>query len=353
MEAAELRLQLAARDKTIAKLVERVEGLQARPVSSFTLLTQTISLEELVRNRTAELDDQRRTLERALHELQQTQARLLQAQKLEAIGQLAAGIAHEINTPIQFVSDNLAFIENAVDRLFAVVLSCQAAVDPEHPDAADAADAAARARDAMKKAKLDYLAKQLPRAVGQSVEGVRRVGHLVAALKEFSHPSAGNKVEADVNALLETVLTISHNEYKYVATLTRDLAPNLPPLPCLRDELSQVILNLIVNAAHAVAARPRDPPALGHITVRTRAVGDDVEIEVEDDGCGIPLEIRHRIFEPFFTTKPVGKGTGQGLAIAYDAVVDKHGGRLEVESEVGVGSTFTISLPVGGATPGA
>jgi signal transduction histidine kinase len=220
--------------------------------------------------------------------------------------------------------------------------ACQVALTP----ATATPEAAAAAREALGRAKLEYLARQVPRAIAQSLEGLQRIGHLVAAMKEFSHPSAGTKVEADLNAMIETTITIAHNEWKYVAEVHRELSPTLPRVRCLGDEVSQVVLNLLVNAAQAIAERARERPGLGHITIRTWADGDDAVIQMTDDGCGIPEAIRHRIFEPFFTTKPVGKGTGQGLAISYDVIMEKHHGRLEVESEVGVGTTFTIRLPL-------
>ena len=282
-----------------------------------------------------------RKLQRTIGELTTAQARLLQAQKLEAIGQLAAGVAHEINTPTQYVSDNTTFLQGAFDKLLGAVVAARGVVEASStPDAE-------LARDALQKARLDYHARQVPRAIDQSLEGLRRIASLVAALKEFSHPSAGVKAPVDLNLAIQATITITRNEWKYVAEVTTDLDPTLPPVWCMRDELSQVVLNLLVNASHAIGECQAEGQALGKIAVRTRAAGDHVTIEITDDGAGIPETIRHRIFEPFFTTKPMGKGTGQGLAISHAVIVDKHQGTIDVASEPGRGTTFTVRIPTG------
>jgi len=281
-----------------------------------------------------------------IDDLRQAQQRLVQAQKLEGIGQLAAGIAHEINTPTQYVTDNVSFVQRAFVKLRAVL-------DAQHA----VADAARQGRDpsselqvldaVLKASKLPYLLEQAPRALEQSLEGLAHVGSIVRAMKEFSHPSGAEKQLADVHELIECSSAVSKNEWKYVAEVSFDFDRSLPPVPVLRNELSQVLLNLIVNAAHAIAdARAADSKSLGKITLSTCKLVDSAEIRVRDTGSGIPDAIRSRIFEPFFTTKPVGKGTGQGLAICYSVIVDKHRGDISFESAPGRGTTFVIRLPL-------
>jgi signal transduction histidine kinase len=193
---------------------------------------------------------------------------------------------------------------------------------------------------------LAYLGEEIPKAIQQSLEGVGRVAKIVQAMKEFSHPGTEQKTPCDINRAIENTITVARNEWKYVAEMVTDLDPSLPPIPCFPGELNQVVLNLIVNAAHAIAEQGAgEKDYKGTITVQTRHLGDRLSLFVRDTGCGIPAAIRARIFEPFFTTKPVGKGTGQGLAIAHAVVVKKHGGTITVESEVGKGTTFEIRLP--------
>jgi signal transduction histidine kinase len=279
-----------------------------------------------------------RKLDASIAELKTAHAHLGQAHKLEAIGQLAAGVAHEINTPTQFVSDNTTFLQGAFDKLLTSIAACRTAVESTAPADAELA------REALKRARLDYHAKQVPRAIEQSLDGLRRIASLVAALKEFSHPSGGVKAPVDLNQAIQTTITIARNEWKYVAELTTDFDPDLPPVWCLQDELNQVVLNMIVNAAHAIAEHAHDGQ-LGKIAIRTSTAGELAVIEISDDGAGIPETIRHRIFEPFFTTKAQGKGTGQGLAISYGVIVDKHQGSIDVDSAPGCGTRFTIKLP--------
>jgi two-component system, NtrC family, sensor kinase len=342
----ELERQLAARDKTIAVLTERLEGESWRGPPSLPVLEQNLALERLVVEKTEVIEAQRAKLAAALADLQRTQAQLLQTQKLEAIGQLASGIAHEINTPVQYVTDNTVFLGKAMAKLQDALAAYRTVFEAAQsgslgPELLSEADAA------LKKAKLGYLLEQVPRAIAQSLEGLERVTHIVRAMKEFSHPSAGKKELVDIHEAIATTSTIARNEWKYVAELVTDFAPDMPLVPCLRDQLNQVFLNLIVNAAHAIAeAAERGKPEKGVITVRTRHAGDRAEISVSDTGTGIPEHLRNRIFEPFFTTKPVGRGTGQGLTIAYSVVVEKHFGTIDFESEVGQGTTFRVSLPL-------
>jgi len=277
------------------------------------------------------------------------EAKLRQSQKLESIGLLAAGIAHEINTPTQFVGDNTVFLGRAFSKLIVALESCQDLLTAK--GGAPQAELMKKAAKSLKAAKLDFMRKQVPRAVKQSLEGVERVAHIVGAMKEFAHPSQGQKNAADLSSLIDSTAMVSRNEWKYHAELETDFDPQLPPVPCIRDELSQVILNLIVNAAQAIATKTGgDEADKGTIRLRTRRDGDFAELQVSDTGGGIPEAAQPRIFDPFFTTKAVGKGTGQGLAIAHD-VVDKHGGTIGFETELGKGTTFTIRLPLATSQP--
>ncbi|MBX3228813.1 MAG: hypothetical protein KIT84_39630 [Labilithrix sp.] len=294
----------------------------------------------------AELEDHRARLEEALTDLRSTQARLLQAQKLEAIGQLAAGIAHEINTPTQYVTDNVEFLARAFDRLKDLVLTSRAVIEAARAGelTPELVASAAAAYDA---GRVDYVLKETPRAIESSMEGLHRVAHIVSAMKDFSHPSGGEKVPCDLNESIATTITVATNEWKYVADVETSFDPDMPLVKCLRDEINQVVLNLIVNAAHAIDyVTIGGSNGKGVIRVETRHAGGWAEIRVSDTGCGIPDAARNRVFDPFFTTKPVGKGTGQGLAIAYSVVVDKHRGEIGFDTAVGVGTTFIVRLPV-------
>lgn len=271
---------------------------------------------------------------------------LRQAQKLESVGQLAAGIAHEINTPIQYVADNIRFITDSFDGVNGLLAQCRDlanaiqthAVPPEMLSAVESSCA---------KIDVKYLSEEIPKALQESLEGVNRVATIVRAMKEFSHPGRKEKQALDLNRAIETTILVARNEWKYVADLTTDFAADLPLVPCLVHEFNQVMLNLIVNACHAVSdVVGKTEGSKGSIKISTRPDGNWVEIRISDTGSGIPENIRHRIFDPFFTTKDVGKGTGQGLAIARSVVVDKHGGTIDFESEVGKGTTFIIRLPI-------
>ncbi|OQW85933.1 MAG: hypothetical protein BWK76_07260, partial [Desulfobulbaceae bacterium A2] len=282
---------------------------------------------------------------KAEKEKEKLQAQLLQSQKLESVGRLASGIAHEINTPIQFISSNVDFLNDSFQSLAKVVEELRLALK-----GAETADLTSLAptRTALEEADWDYLAGEVPLAIQQSKNGLERVSSIVLAMKEFSHPGAKEKIPASLNRIVETTVTVARNEWKYVAEVTTELAPDLPMVPCLTDEMGQVILNMLVNAAHAIGAKLGANPegAKGSIHISTKALTDGVELRLSDSGTGIPQAIRDRIFEPFFTTKEVGRGTGQGLAICHDVIVEKHGGTLAVESEEGVGSTFVITLPL-------
>jgi two-component system NtrC family sensor kinase len=282
-----------------------------------------------------------------IDDLRQAQSRLVQAQKLEGIGQLAAGIAHEINTPAQYVTDNVTFLERAFSKLRKVLDAYQSLADAAR-SGSDTALSLEALDGAIAKNKLEYLLQQAPRALTQSLEGLAHVTSIVKAMKEFSHPSGVEKQPADIHEIIESSSVVARNEWKYVAEMQFDFDRALPAVPMIRNELSQVFLNLIVNAAHAIDAAQQAAASveLGKITIATCRVGDAVEIRVTDTGAGIPEQIRSRVFEPFFTTKEVGKGTGQGLAISYAVVVGKHRGSIGFESELGRGTTFIIRLPL-------
>jgi two-component system NtrC family sensor kinase len=344
-QIAELTSQLKSRDKTIDALMRRVESSQASR-SSYLAMEQSLAMERVVGNKTAELVEQKAKLAKALDELRLAQAKLLQAQKLEAIGQLAAGIAHEVNTPAQYVTDNVSFLQRAFDKLWRL-LDAQGNL-VEAVRAGDATPHAVETIDELRKTtKLDYLARQVPRAIEQSLEGLGQISAIVKAMKEFSHPSGAEKQPCDIHDVIESTSIVARNEWKYVAELQLDFDWSLPPVLLLRNEFSQVMLNLIVNAAHAIAdSIPTGSAAKGKIVVATKAVGRHVEVRVSDTGSGIPPAAQARVFEPFFTTKPAGKGTGQGLAIAYSVVTEKHGGTIAFETQVGKGTTFIITLPL-------
>jgi PAS domain S-box-containing protein len=270
---------------------------------------------------------------------------LRHAQKLEAVGSLAAGIAHEINTPIQFVGDNTRFLQEAFTDLAKLLLKyhqiCEAAAGGgAGPGLAEEVIEAEKAAD------LDFLTEEIPKALAQSLDGVTRVATIVRAMKEFAHPSCSEKAATDLNQALQSTLIVARSEIKYVAEVETDFQ-ELPPVECNAGDMNQVFLNLLVNAAHAIYDRGEPDGKMGVIGIRTHREGDQVVISVSDTGCGIPENIRDKIFEPFFTTKAVGRGTGQGLAIARNIVVEKHGGSLTFDTEAGKGTTFHIRLPIG------
>lgn len=274
------------------------------------------------------------------------QEQLSQAQKLESIGRLAAGIAHEINTPTQFVGDNVRFCQETFGDLISVAgamrdLIAQAENGPISPETLQTAQAAAGRTD------LDYLKSEIPQAMAQSLDGLERIAKIVSAMKEFAHPGEVEMTSVDINHLIDTTITLGRNEWKYVAEMVTDLDPGLPPVVCLPGEISQAILNIIVNAAHAIGdVVDRGETERGRITVSTARSGENVVIRIGDTGGGIPANVRSKIFDPFFTTKQAGKGTGQGLAIAREAIAKRHKGKLEFETEVGKGTTFIIELPI-------
>jgi PAS domain S-box-containing protein len=263
-------------------------------------------------------------------------------QKLESVGRLASGIAHEINTPVQFVGDNLPFLEEAADANRKLRGRFR-----ELLDRAIAAGSvqAAEVDEAEHDADIEYLDKEVPRALAQTRDGLERVATIVRAMKDFAHPDAVEQANADINRALASTITVASSEYKMVAEVITDFA-EIPPVLCNLGDLNQAFLNLLVNASHAIADTRGSSGRLGTIRVRTAVEGAYVLISISDTGGGIPEAVQPRIFEPFFTTKGVGRGTGQGLAISRSVIVDRHGGQLTFRTVVGEGTTFEIRLPI-------
>jgi PAS domain S-box-containing protein len=277
--------------------------------------------------------------------LQERHRRELEArhdQKLESLGRLSAGIAHEINTPIQFVGDNTRFLASAAQDMLDLLLIYRECMQTTG-GGISWSERVERAAQAEKEADVDYLASEVPIAVQQSLEGIDRVASLVRAMKAFSYKDSRDRSYADLNDSLTTTLTVARNEVKYVADVVLDLG-ELPPVLCYAGDLNQVFLNLVVNAADAMEEKGER----GEIRITTRAEGPMVTVRIADNGCGIPEHLQRTIFEPFFTTKEVGKGTGQGLALARAVVIEKHGGTIDVHSTPGEGTEFVLRLPVDG-----
>ncbi len=324
-------------------------------------LTKDDTLEYRMKNRNGEYrwirDDQRVLLDgdgapdlivgafTDVTEKRYLEAELQQSQKLEAVGRLASGIAHEINTPVQFVTDSVVFVREAFEDLaplrerYSQALRRCAERDPRFAEAWLELEREGIDLD------VAYLQEQVPKALERSLEGLERIAAIVRSMKEFAHPDQEEMLDADLNHALSTTLTIARNEYKYLADVETDFG-DIPLVPCHVNELNQVFLNVLVNAARAIADRLDGGEGSGRITLSTRVEDGCVLVSISDDGCGIPESMHASIFDPFFTTKEPGRGTGQGLAIARAVVVEKHGGRLTFESAIGEGTTFHIRLPI-------
>jgi PAS domain S-box-containing protein len=280
---------------------------------------------------------------RDVSERHRLELELRHAQKLESVGRLAAGIAHEINTPIQFVGDNVRFLDTAftdLERLLAayreLVSTARANGDIEAP--------VRKLDEVATEIDIDFVMEEVPVAVAQTLEGISRVAHIVRAMKAFGHPGTEEKGRADLNEAIKNTVVVANNEIKYTADVETDLG-DLPLVHCHLGDINQVVLNLVVNAAHAIGAADR---GRGTIRISTRLDGEQAVIEVADTGTGVPPEIADKLFDPFFTTKEVGTGTGQGLALVRTLVADRHGGSIDFTSTVGAGTVFTVRLPVGG-----
>jgi PAS domain S-box-containing protein len=293
-------------------------------------------------------DDESVCIVRDVTEQKELEERLLETQKLGAIGQLAAGVAHEINTPMQFIGDNLHFARSAVQDLLNLLDRYKAAAQ-----AAETAPIGAAKLEELVVAELDadfeYSRHALAETLERSLSGVERVSAIVRAMKSFAHPGADQLAPTELKSLIESTVVVATNEWKYVADVELALDPSLPPVPCIAGELNQVVLNLIVNASHAISDAVGDSGRKGRITIETSKDDTHAEIRVADTGTGIAEAARAKVFEPFFTTKEVGKGTGQGLSMAYNCIVKRHRGTITFDTELGVGTTFIIRLPLAGA----
>jgi PAS domain S-box-containing protein len=278
-----------------------------------------------------------------VNERKKLESELAQAQKLESIGRLASGIAHEINTPVQFVSDSVHFVREGA-RDIATLIEKYQMLHRVYGKTADP-ELAADITQMEESVDLPYLLERMPKALDRALEGLRHVAVIVRSMKEFAHPNQKAKTAVDLNQAIISTLAIARNECKYVAQVDTDFG-ELPDIPCYSGEVNQAVLNILVNASHAIADRVRGTDEMGRIGVRTWRQNDYAVIAISDTGGGIPKTIRSKIFDPFFTTKDVGRGTGQGLAIARSIVVDKHGGTLDYETELGRGTTFFIRLPI-------
>jgi hemerythrin-like metal-binding protein len=338
--AAQIRLVAAGASPQQAR--ERAAGersaaavqplLDALSTMYSVLAGRKAALETKVAVRTAELESERNELASVLKKMERSQSQLLQSEKMAAIGQLAAGVAHEINNPVGFVSSNLGTLKTYVQQLLEVI-------DAHGAVRADPGNTAAQARlaQAVAKADLDYLREDIVALLQESHDGLGRVRRIVSDLKDFSHVDEAQWQQADLNAGLESTLNVVWSEIKYKADVVRHLG-ELPAVPCIAAQINQVFMNLLVNAAQAIEQR-------GTITLSSRVEGEQAVVEIADTGKGIAPEVLGRIFEPFFTTKPVGKGTGLGLSIAWD-IVKKHNGQLGVRSTPGEGTCFELRLPL-------
>lgn len=346
VQGTSLRLQLRSRRKDGSTFIS---GITIRPIRDVIQdKTYSVAVGANITAAIAERESKQRLQEQLVAELRERERmgmELRLAQKLESVGRLAAGIAHEINTPIQFVGDSLYFLKSAVADLQQLVEVYRGAVESlargENPG-----PLRAQLKEVDGKFDKGFLDKEIPAAFERTQEGIERVASIVRAMKEFAHPDTTERSPTDINRAIETTLLVARNEYKYCANVETEFT-ELPSVMCNVGELNQVFLNLIVNAAHAIESAGRDERS-GVIRIRTVPEGKWVRIEIGDNGCGIPQENLERIFDPFFTTKEVGKGTGQGLAIARSIIVERHGGEFNVESEVGQGTHMILRLPVGG-----
>ncbi len=290
-----------------------------------------------------ELEEENKRTKADLARRKALESQLAHAQKMESVGQLAAGVAHELNTPIQFVGDNIQFlkssfadIETLLDAVDSLLSKCRD--DQQHLAQVQSID---QIRDQIE---LDYLRGEVPLAANQAIAGTDTLTRIVKAMKVFSHPGTNSFEKIDLNQLIESTLNVSRSEWKYHASLQTDFSDDLPLVHCVPGEFGQALLNLIVNAANAMADDNSSTDAI--LSVRSYRDGDYAVVEVADTGCGIPEEIKHRIFDPFFTTKSVGEGTGQGLSISYRIIVKLHNGMLSFDSVVGEGTTFRIRIPL-------
>jgi PAS domain S-box-containing protein len=344
-ETARAEMEITRRDgqKFLVGLSTSPLRDQSGRTTHYVTLGADITARIEAETRKKELQEQ---LSAELRERERMGIELRLAQKLESVGRLAAGLAHEINTPIQYVGDSVHFLRSAIGEIDALLESYRDAVSRlVSPGTEHVAAALAQLEAA---ADLEFLRTEVPKALDRTLDGAARVADIVRAMKEFAYPDTIEQRPADLNRALETTLVVTRSEYKYAASVQTDFG-DLPPVVCNISELNQVFLNLIVNAAHAIQDSGKDA-ASGVLAVTTRAADGWAEIVVSDNGCGIAPEHLDKVFDPFFTTKAVGRGTGQGLAIAHSIVADKHQGRIDIETAVGVGTRFVVRLPLHGRT---
>ena len=336
--------------------IETLQDITERKVTESALLKSQVEIEQLVDRRTAQLAEVNQTLredvrrrelaERELldrnaelialnAQLSAAQKHLVQSEKLASIGQLAAGIAHEINNPIGYIFSNFGTLENYLTSLFEM-LAVYEKTEAMH----SVPETVKELRAKRESIELEFLKEDIPVLMRESREGIVRVRKIVQDLKDFSHVDTNPDWQfANLNQGIDSTLNVVNNEVKYKADLVKDYG-DLPEVQCMPSQINQVVMNLVVNAAHAMVGTER-----GKITVRTGTLGDKVWLEVTDTGSGIPKEVLPRIFDPFFTTKPVGKGTGLGLSLSY-GIVQKHHGAIDVQTEAGKGTTFRVTLPL-------
>ena len=346
-QEAALQREIVRLNKIVTALMNRAERDMSAKASDFSAFQSGVALENQVRERTQQLEAALRENERVnqalqsekeeqrilIQKLEEAHNQLLQSEKLASIGQLAAGVAHEINNPIGFVNSNLGTLKNYVDQLMGLIEDISTTIEPllaGNPEAQKSIDALKR------KADLDFLREDIGALITESIDGTTRVRQIVQDLRDFSRTGEIAMEWVDLHAGLESTLNVVANEIKYKAEIVRDYG-SLPRVECRPSQINQVFMNLLVNAAQAI-------PQKGRITLKSGCADEQVWISVSDTGSGIPPEIMARIFDPFFTTKPVGKGTGLGLSVSY-GIIEKHGGRIEVASQPGEGTTFTVRLP--------
>lgn len=279
------------------------------------------------------------------------QSQLVQAQKLEALGQLATGIAHEINTPTQYVGDNIKFLQEAFEDLIKLFKKYEQLLNSiKNNNMADVK--IEELEDIIEAIDMEYLMGEIPETITQCLEGIESISQIVRSMKALSHPGTDEKIAVDINKAIENIITVTRNEWKFVAEVSTNLDSSLPLIFCLPGELNQVILNIIINSVHSIEEVLKDSSEKGSsekkrkIEISTHFNKGDVEIHISDAGGGIPDNIKDKVFDPFFTTKQVNKGTGQGLAISHNVIVEKHNGSITFESEEGKGTTFKIRLPI-------
>jgi signal transduction histidine kinase len=333
-------------ERTYAVRIERMLDVSQK-FSGFTILFSDISSTNKWAAQLAQINRDQMLL---IEELHSTRQQLVQAEKMAAIGQLASGVAHEINTPLQYIGENIQFMGEAFKDLIETAKTQLKLLDVLERGSIPR-ELVEQARSQAEEAELDYLFDEIPVTLRQSLGGVKKVSGIVTAMKHFARPGTEDKVDTDINDAVLSIIQVSANEWKYHAEIETDLDSSLPPISVVPSEINQALLNVIVNAAAAVreCVERKATNEKGKITIKTRQDGDWVVIEIGDTGCGIPEEIQSKIFDPFFTTRDVGQGTGQGLTVAYLAIVKKHAGKIELLGSSDKGSTFEIRLP---AKPG-